>query len=346
MYYHPCVTPEALTHALKDFQGAEGYKVFLMEKIHRRRANQDDDVIYCSPQLVSSNLLSRRRLRQAFGAVSIWLDDEKGGDAQLWVCRVFAILLVLKPDNSSCIKLIVAYLNECKDVKTFLPYPVYNHGTATGGGVALHIVDTDDLEGPVYLVPIAGKGFEFGHHETRGDYWGGANIRQMYFYGIHPDRFEFLSDTATEQYYTELSADNKPADVPKTFLTIEQLQAFETLHKLDQPRKKETILYADEVKDEDEDEKSGVDMEAGVDLMIPVLDSDEDDSSYATEASSDTSDGDGSDGGDGDSDGSDEDSDGDGSDEGSDVDGSDEGSDVDGSDEGSDGDGSDGSGGR
>jgi hypothetical protein len=171
----------------------------------------------------------------------------------------------------------------------------------------------------------------------------------MYFYGIHPDRFEFLSDTATEQYYTELSADNKPANVPKTFLTIEQLQAFETLHKLDQPRKKETILYADEVKDEDE--KSGVDMEAGVDLMIPVLDSDEDDSSYATEASSDTSDGDGSDGhdgdsdgsdgGDGDSDGSDEDSDGDGSDEGSDVDGSDEGSDVDGSDEGSDGDRSD-----
>jgi len=292
-YLHPCVNEAAIRFALADFEGTEGHKVFLMEKIHRRRANQDDDVIYCNPQRVSSSLLSSRRLRQTFGAVSIWLDDGKGGD-KLWVCRVFAILLVLKPDDTFCIKLIVAYLNECQDLKTFLPYPIYKHDTSTAGGVVLHIVDTDDIEGPVFLVPIAGKGFEFGHHESRGDYYDKANLRQIYFYGIHPDRFEFLSDTATEEYYTELSVDRKPDGVSKTFLTSTELRDFETLHKLDQPRKNETILYGEE---KDGDEQDGVDMAAGgvggVDMGAGVdpMESDEDDSSYASQTSSDVSEG-------------------------------------------------------
>lgn len=233
-YLHPCVGEKDVTAALKEFEGKDGYEVFAMEKLHRKRQGKVNALIYCNPQRIVSSLTRRQTLKQTFSGVVIRLEEGP------WVCRVFGIFLIVGPEPTKQvhIKIIVAFMSEVKDAHTFLPYTVLNHYLAPGKGLQLWTYDIDDVEDVVFIVPIAGNGFAFDHHETREDFLSRKSLRKQWFYCIHPDRFSFSSgEVRSEEFYTSLLVDTKPTGIPKTFLSTETLRAFEVKHGMDQPRK-------------------------------------------------------------------------------------------------------------
>lgn len=240
-YLHPSVGMKHIESALEGLvlqYGKENLTVYVMEKVCRIQPNEDSVVIECNPQHYTNTRHSSRQIRQVYSTLLMrWTYED--GTEEPWVCRVFGILAVVTPDGAA-FRLIVAYM-EPTTTRTFLPYPVYQHYTKPMIGVVLYTADINDILDVAFMVPLLNRdGFEFHHHETRSDFEDIQKIQKRLYHCILPDRFAYPAQVGVE-YFTDLACDDteshKPSGVPKTFVTVETMIAFETLHRLDQPRK-------------------------------------------------------------------------------------------------------------
>ena len=263
-YLHPTVTMDIIENAIEGLvlhYGKEDLKIYIMEKICRRKPNEDDALIECNPQHYTNTRFQHRQIRQVYSTVVMKYRNDDGTE-EPWVCRVFGILAVVTPDGVA-MKLIVAYM-EPTTARTFLPYPVYKHWTEPQNGVVLYSADSADILDVAFMVPLLNKdGFEFDHHETRGDFEDIQSIQKRLYHCILPDRFAYPARNGVE-FYTSLACDNtdaavgdvhKPIGVTSTFVTIETMTAFEERHRLDQPRKVTGNESEDDSADELEDDE-------------------------------------------------------------------------------------------
>ena len=233
--------------------GREALTIYIMEKICRRKPNEDDVLIECNPQHYTKTRFQHRQIRQVYSTVvmNYRYDD---GTEEPWVCRVFGILAVVTPDGVA-VKLIVAYMEPATvgTFRTFIPYPVYKHWTQPINGVVLYSADSADILDVAFMVPFLNKdGFEFDHHETRDDFEDIQKIQKRLYHCILPDRFTYPTQFGVE-FFTSLACDSelqKPISVSSTFVTTDTMTEFQELHHLDQPRK----VTGNESEDESDDE--------------------------------------------------------------------------------------------
>ena len=258
-YLHPSVTMNGIQDAIADLvlrYGEEDLTIYIMEKICRRKPNEDDVLIHCNPQHSTATRFVSRQIRQVYSTVVMrWREED--GTEEPWVCRVFGILAVSTPDGLA-IRLIVAYM-EPVAAKTFLPYPVYKHYTQPNRGVVLYSADSDDILDVAFMVPLLnGAGFDFNHIETLNDFEDIPKIQERLYHCILPDRFAYPAQAGVE-FFSNLACDDadthKPRGVSKTFVPITVLKDFEKRHYLDQPRK----VTGNESESEDEGESESED---------------------------------------------------------------------------------------
>ena len=241
---------------LASHYGKEHLTIYIMEKICRRKPNEEAVLIECNPQHRTKTRFESRQLRQVYSTIVLrWRNED--GTEEPWVCRVFGILAVVTPDGLA-IRLIVAYM-EPVTARIFLPYTVYKHWTQPTRGVVLYPADSDDILDVAFMVPLLNKdGFEFNHHETLGDFEDIQNIQKRLYHCILPDRFAYPTHGIVHAaYFTSLACDNdshKPIGVPSTFVTEAIMIEFQELHELDQPRKVTGNESEDEPADEAEDD--------------------------------------------------------------------------------------------
>jgi hypothetical protein len=211
--------------------GKEHVTIYIMEKICRRKPNEEAVLIECNPQHRTKTRFQSRQLRQVYSTVVMrWCNED--GTEEPWVCRVFGILAVVTPDGLA-IRLIVAFM-EPVTAKIFLPYSVYKHWTLPTHGVILYSADSDDILDVAFMVPLLNKdSFEFNHHETLGDFEDIQNIQKRLYHCILPDRFAYPAQAGVE-YFTSLACDDtdshKPTVVSSTFVTEDIMLKLYTHH--------------------------------------------------------------------------------------------------------------------